>query len=408
MVPAAFVGLAALPLTASGKVDRRALAGPAFAPQGAAAAAGYVAPATGTEQELAAIWSEVLGVGRVGARDDFFDLGGHSLLAVQILSRMRDRLGVDLPVRVLFEAPTLAALARRVDAARPRPDAPGLAPCSASRRCRRGAGRPGPRSPSPRPGSGSSTVWSPGARPTTSPSPCAWRGELVAGRAGGGARRGGAPPRGAAHDLRGARRRAGAGDRAGGRRWDLPLADLGALPAAAGLGGGAAARRRRRRRGRSTSRAGRSSAPPCCGSAAAEHVLLLEHPPHRRRRLVGGRAGPRDHGALRRGRRRPAPRRCRSWPIQYADFAVWQRGWLQGAELERQLAYWRQALAGAPATLDLPADRPRPAVRSEAGARVRVAFAAALREELAPLRPPARGDPVHGPPRRLPGPALAG
>ncbi|HEX8903330.1 MAG TPA: condensation domain-containing protein, partial [Longimicrobiaceae bacterium] len=114
MVPAAFVTLDALPLTRHGKVDRRALPDPDAADL---SGAGYVEPATGTERRVAAIWAEVIGIGRVGARDDFFVLGGHSLLATQVISRVRDAFGAELPLRALFEAPRLSDFAARVDAA---------------------------------------------------------------------------------------------------------------------------------------------------------------------------------------------------------------------------------------------------------------------------------------------------
>ncbi|WP_338270596.1 AMP-binding enzyme, partial [Corallococcus caeni] len=95
MVPSAFVVLAALPLTANGKVDRKALPEPSEA--GVEVSGAYVAPRTPTEEVLAAEWAKVLGVGRVGARDNFFELGGHSLLATQAISRVRSVFGVELP-----------------------------------------------------------------------------------------------------------------------------------------------------------------------------------------------------------------------------------------------------------------------------------------------------------------------
>ncbi|HEU0053852.1 MAG TPA: AMP-binding protein, partial [Longimicrobium sp.] len=113
MVPAAVVALDAFPLTPNGKVDRRALPAPSL--EGRAEGA---APATETERALAAVWAEVLRVERVYADDDFFDLGGQSLLASQVTARVREALGVELPLRALFQAPTLAALAAAVDAAR--------------------------------------------------------------------------------------------------------------------------------------------------------------------------------------------------------------------------------------------------------------------------------------------------
>ncbi|HEV2733446.1 MAG TPA: non-ribosomal peptide synthetase, partial [Longimicrobiaceae bacterium] len=112
MVPAAFAALERLPLTPSGKVDRLALP----APERVESAA--VAPGTPTEEVLAGIWAEVLGTDAVGARDDFFALGGHSLLATRVMARVREAFGVEVPLRALFEAPTLEGLAGRIEALR--------------------------------------------------------------------------------------------------------------------------------------------------------------------------------------------------------------------------------------------------------------------------------------------------
>jgi amino acid adenylation domain-containing protein len=109
MVPRAFVYLERLPLTPSGKVDRRAL--PLADLSAPDLEQGYQAPRTPFEQALADIWMEVLGVERVGINDNFFDLGGHSLLATQVISRVRGTLGVELGLRNLFETPTVAELA---------------------------------------------------------------------------------------------------------------------------------------------------------------------------------------------------------------------------------------------------------------------------------------------------------
>ena len=130
MVPTAWMALGALPRTAHGKVDRRRLP----SPSAAAPAAVRREPRTPEEREVAAIVAEVLGTGPLGMEDDFFDLGGHSLLATQVLSRVRARLGVDLPLHLLFSASTIEALAQEVAARRPRsapppdPAAPATAP----------------------------------------------------------------------------------------------------------------------------------------------------------------------------------------------------------------------------------------------------------------------------------------
>lgn len=113
MVPSAFVFLEALPRTPNGKVDRRALPAPATA--GQKCAANYAAPRTATEQILTDIWRAVLGVEKLGIHEDFFDLGGHSLLVTRIIARVRSAFEIDLPIRAIFEAPTIAQLAGLIE-----------------------------------------------------------------------------------------------------------------------------------------------------------------------------------------------------------------------------------------------------------------------------------------------------
>ncbi len=114
MIPSVFATLPALPLTPSGKVDRRALA--ATAEGMAERGSEYVAPRDEIEAEIVAIWQELLGVERVGVMDDFFALGGHSLLATQAIMRIRRSHG-DVPLRALLAAPTVEKLAEAVRAA---------------------------------------------------------------------------------------------------------------------------------------------------------------------------------------------------------------------------------------------------------------------------------------------------
>ncbi|MBA3259069.1 MAG: hypothetical protein H0T68_06355, partial [Gemmatimonadales bacterium] len=124
MVPAAFVILNALPLTPNGKVDRRALP----APDGTRTALeSFVAPRTEAELRLAAIWTELLGVERVGLNDDFFELGGHSLLAVKLFARIEEAFGHRLPLSTLFQSATIARLAEALELAARAPSGPSKA-----------------------------------------------------------------------------------------------------------------------------------------------------------------------------------------------------------------------------------------------------------------------------------------
>lgn len=115
MVPRAFVPLTALPLTSHGKIDRSALPPPELS--ALEESAGYTEPRTEMERLLAGIWADVLGLERVGVDDNFFEIGGHSLLAARLLGRIREALQVDLPLRALFETPTIGAIAAKVASA---------------------------------------------------------------------------------------------------------------------------------------------------------------------------------------------------------------------------------------------------------------------------------------------------
>ena len=113
MVPVAWVEMSSLPLSPNGKVDRKNLPAPDY--ERPELAGEYQGARTPTEEVMAGIWAEVLRLDQVGVKDDFFALGGHSLLATQVVSRIRNAFQVELPLRALFEAPTVAGLAERVE-----------------------------------------------------------------------------------------------------------------------------------------------------------------------------------------------------------------------------------------------------------------------------------------------------
>ncbi|MBW3570415.1 MAG: amino acid adenylation domain-containing protein [Gemmatimonadetes bacterium] len=372
LVPSALVLLPALPLSTHGKVDRRALPAPAELDP---PLPGVAEPRGDTEREVARAWREVLGVSRVGADADFWELGGHSLLAMQVLSRIRQRLGVELPVRALFDAPTVAALAGAVDAARAESVHMPHAPLRASRRS------------GPQPLSfAQQRLWFLHQMEPESPFynlPFAVRME--------GALDVDALRRALAEIVRRHEvlRTTFRADPSGSWQvihpapdsFDLPLADLRAFPD--DWARGEVLR---------------------LAADEAEHPFDLRRDPMLRALLV--RTGEAEHtlvlnlhhvagdgwsigllvrelsalyAAFRAGEPSPLP----ELPLQYADIAEWQREWMDGGALDEQLAYWRGRLAGAPAVLELPTDRPRPAVQSHRGEsrgfEVRPALAARLR-----------------------------
>ncbi|HYH46786.1 MAG TPA: amino acid adenylation domain-containing protein, partial [Thermoanaerobaculia bacterium] len=359
LVPGAWVEIPALPLTASGKVDRRALAALAPTPE---AREGSAAPATPVEEILAGIWSEVLHVEPIGAADDFFELGGHSLLATQVQSRVREALGVELPLRSLFEKPTVAALAAEVEVLR-----------AGSRGGEITALRPGPRTGRLPLSFSQERLWfleqlEPGRPTYVMPAALRLAGRLdvaVLGRALAEVVR--------RHEALRTTFRVTDGVPHQEIRPEigslLPVIDLRHL-IGAGAGAGEAEAERiaaaEVRRPFDLTR-GPLLRVSLLWLAADEHLCLLQV--HHAvadawslSRLVHELG--RLYAAYHRGEPSPLP----GLPVQYADFALWQRG----PEAERlfadQVAYWRERLAGPLPVLDLPTDRPRPVVRSFQGA----------------------------------------
>ncbi|MFD7662155.1 non-ribosomal peptide synthase/polyketide synthase [Streptomyces sp. NPDC059788] len=350
MVPAAVVALDAVPLTPNGKLDHRALPAPDFG----ALSAGR-APRTPREEMLCGLYAEVLGVERVSVDDSFFDLGGHSLLATRLVGRVRAVLGVELPLGAVFEAPTVAGLAARLDAAggqvrtalvpMPRPQAVPLS--FAQRRLWFLHQLEGP---------SAAYNWPLALRLTGTVDRQALREALndLVGRheslrtvfpdVDGEPRQVVLDPADAVLDLRAeevtAERLHQAVQEAAGHRF--------------GLGG------------EPPVRAWLFEQP---GAGAPVLVLVMHH-------IIGDGASRaplmRDLRTAYEARLAGTAPEWRALPVQYADYAIWQQELLGRADepdsmVARQLAYWKDALDGIPAQLELPTDRPRPAVADYRG-----------------------------------------
>jgi len=374
MVPSAFVQLEALPLTPNGKIDRRALPAPDTSRPFREGA--YVAPQTPLEDLLAGIWADVLAVKEVSIHDNFFDLGGHSLLATQLISRLRDTFGVEFPLRGLFESPTVASLNERLEALLQTEQglvAPPLLPVSRF---------------------GEMLLSFAQAR--------LWFLEQL-------------EPGSSAYNIPAAVRLTGSLDVVALEQslqeivqrhealrttfamvsgepiqvispvlaLTLPLVDLHSLPEA-------------QQEAEVERLATESAQQPfdlamgpllratLLNLGEAEHVLLLTM-----HHIVsdGWSMGVliRELAALYEAFSTGKPSPLPELPIQYADFAHWQRQWLQGEVLAAQLSYWQQQLAGAPAVLELPTDRPRPAVQTFRGATQFLALPEPLSQKLKTL-----------------------
>jgi amino acid adenylation domain-containing protein len=371
MVPGAWVVLERLPLTPNGKTDRAAL--PAPESTRPAEAPEHVAPRTPTEQALAGIWAEVLGADPPGIADDFLELGGHSLLALRVVARVRESLGVELPLAAVLEARTVVALAERVDATG--------RPADVTRPLKRRAHlESAPLSFSQQ------RLWlldrlDPGSPVYNVPAVVRLSGAL---------------DRGALHRaLEEIVRRHDALRTTVGMRdgepvqvvapagpLPLPLDDLTTAGEGESSAGLAEVERGEARRPFDLAR-GPLFRARLLRVAEDDHVLLLTM--HHVvadgwslevlfRELAG------LYAALAAGRPSPLP----DLPVRFADFAFAQREHIRGQALASLLDYWVPRLRGAP-PLELPADRPRPARRSLAGATHRFAVPAGTASRVAAL-----------------------
>ncbi|MEO6238548.1 MAG: amino acid adenylation domain-containing protein [Vicinamibacterales bacterium] len=370
MVPAAFVVLPELPLTPNKKVDRRALPAPSrVRPEYAGA---WVAPGTPTEEALSEIWTGVVCLDRVGANDNFFQLGGHSLLATRMISRVRDRFQVDLSLCDVFESPTLTGLAAIVDRAQP---ADGSASAAIGRAAR--DGHLPPTFPQER-------VW---FLQQLFPTTVAYQFQStlrIRGRLDVPALERSLTEIISRHEI--CRTTFPAID---GRPvqvvhepWPvrLDVIDLEPIPDADRSDAADRAIRAEIQHRFDLTRL------PLIRWALFrvsedEHVLLhIEH--HLLHDGWSFNVFLDELVALYRAFSAGKPSPLPELAIQFADFAVWQRQWMQGEVAAAQLNYWRSALGDAPRVLDLPADRPRPAVQGLHGSSLRIELPLPLCESL--------------------------
>ncbi len=358
MIPAAFVSLLAMPINENGKVDRKALPAPESA--GSADEQGFVAPRGPIEEALAAIFAEVLKAPEISAHASFFELGGHSLLATQVIARVRASLGVELPLRALFEASTVSELGARVEAAL---------------RAGQGIETP-PLLRSPRKAEmplsfAQERLWFLAELDPDDPSYLVPLVQRLDGDLDITALEKALNAVLARHDVLRTTFSMVDGQPVARLQptvdFTLPIARFPDLPrdqreAEVRREAGAAARRP----------IDLATGPMLRANLyeldARDHVLLLTmHHIVSDGWTMGilNREVATFYEAFATGQEPALP----DLPIQYADYAVWQRQWLRGEPLARQLAYWKGQLQGAPAAMDLPADRPRPPVPTRRGAR---------------------------------------
>ncbi len=373
MIPSAFVFLESLPLTTNGKVDRKALPVPDQTRPELDAI--FMSPRTPMEEMLAEIWAEVLKVEGIGIHDNFFDLGGHSLLATQVVSRMRRAVQVEIPLRALFESPTVVGLAARIEEIHQKQhglQAPPLLAVSRDKDLPLSFAQ--------------HRLWfldqlEPGSTVYNVPIAVRIRGPLDVA----------ALERSineiiARHEILRTTFSTVEGEAvqiiAPSSSHSLPVVDL------SGQAESARAEQARRLAREEAWRPFDLARGPLVRVTLLrlgqeDHVLLLTL-----HHIVSDgwsmKVLFRELSALYNAFSQNHPSPLSQLPIQYADFGAWQRQWLQGEILETQLSYWKKQLKDV-VPLQLPTDRPRPALPSYRGARESIELSKELTQELKAL-----------------------
>ncbi|HEY9034718.1 MAG TPA: condensation domain-containing protein, partial [Pseudomonadales bacterium] len=360
MVPVHIIRLDAWPLSANGKIDRKALP----KPDRGQAQQDYVAPQTPLQQQLVEIWQQLLPAGRIGINDNFFELGGHSLLAIRVLAAIAEQTGVELPVQVLFESPTIAMLAEVIEHSDNSTALPPLQPVE--------------RQPLMPVSYNQQRLWFLAQMDSQS----------------------------AAYNMPAALKISGTLDKAALQqafdslieRQEILRCNIVAvdgepqlqihppahfnLQQASVAGADELQQQIQQHASQPFDLASDSLLKATllhCGEQ--QHVLLLNlH--HSIGDGLSVQILIRELAALYLRHAHQLPVTLPPLPVQYADVAHWQRSWLQGEALEKQLAFWRQTLHGVPRLLSLPLDHPRPPVQRFIGAQLDVDLPPALVESL--------------------------
>jgi amino acid adenylation domain-containing protein len=368
MVPSSFVVLETMPLTPNGKIDRLALSRLSVENDRLSEQI-LIAPRTPEEELLAGIWMDVLHIKQIGIHDNFFESGGHSLLATQVVSRIRDSFEVELPLRDLFESPTIATLSTQLNAARQKSPLPPITPVDRSKALQLSFAQ--------------QRLWflnqleGPSA---TYNMPTALRLE------------GPLSKNALAQSLQALVQRHESLRTAFPTIDGNPIVQISNQPFQLG-------------------QLDLRALPPKQQAPEIQHLIEedavypfdLESGPLFRITLL--QLGTDSHilllnmhhiisdgwsidvlidewNTLYKALSQAKPSHLPPLPIQYVDFAHWQRQWLTGEVLEQQLSYWKQQLAGCPALLELPTDKPRPPVQSFQGANLRFSLSTELTTQL--------------------------